>query len=175
MAKADVLNKLAGLSSKAIAFATPAVKEKALSLLGKATSGSVNLSSQAAIAQFAGQSQGKMEMVVSSAVRAGVHPSSIFSHDVISRMQDQSITDFRAKMEAEFSKLYTRIDASSMAQVDLVEHAKVTMLSDATESIRSFFGGPNMSNRAMRELHVCLKVFLEMDENSLTAVLGKQK
>lgn len=175
MATADVLKKLGSLSSQAINFAAPAAKEKALQLLGKATGGSVDLTKPAAIAGFAGQSQGKLEMVVKSAVRAGIHPSSIFSHDVISRMQDASIETFRVKMEQEFSTLYSKIDSTALVQINLEEHAKLAMLSDATESIRSFFGGSNMSNRAMRELHVCLKVFLEMNENSLTAVLGKGK
>lgn len=167
----QLVKRVANSAVMQLRKAAPKVQEAALGYIQKATLGKVtNLD---ASASYAGQNKGTVAIVTRAAVQAGVNPNQIFTQDVLRGMQDADLLKLRDSMIADFNKLYGPIDAKSAFQDgDTSRSNRERILAGAMETVRGFLGGPDMSDKRLRDIHVCLKLFLEMSEGEVADLLA---
>jgi hypothetical protein len=171
VAKADFVKRIAARAYSALASASPAVKEKALDYMSKATSGKVN--SVTAVEAYGAQNKGTVALVSQAVVAAGIDPRNIFTNDVIGGMRDEQLLKLRDSMMASFGQVYGPVDAKSAYQAtNNADRSRERLLAGAVARARDFFGGQSMGDKQLQSLHVSLKMFLECSEAELASLLA---
>lgn len=168
MALPAALVPLGRVAGKAFTSATPMVKAKALEYYKRATDGRVS-TADAAVA-LASNSKNGLATVATGLVASGFNPNRIFTNEVLAGIRDQEIQALAQNLRSEFQKVYGQIDGASTfndVNHDPSEAGARQLAAETVSFIRRRLLNSSNDDRATRELHVRLRLFVGMSEDML--------
>lgn len=170
MAGPSTILKLGRKLVTSIDQANPQLKTRAMDFVSKATNTDLRSNLQG-LERLASKDKTGYAVVALNAARAGIDPDDFLTDDLIQELQDVEMTNLKAAVKAEFNRSFSLIDQSSLLKkMDEDMHAQNHLRIRAVSLIAKRMG--LVSPNAIQEFHVFLKMFLEMDEESVTHTLA---
>lgn len=174
--------KLGDLTLSAVKVASPAIQQRFVQNIEAQTNSKLGPNVQQAVARVEqslvmsnkgveGNTK-EAKIIAASAVNAGVDPTVIIQN-LTDDMHDLHLLEFTNTMRDVFNRAYTPLDVGkATTQVNKEATAHNTFIGVQVGKVQKAFGifdGPKAKDELI-DLHIALKVFLDLTEDSLSAV-----
>lgn len=167
MVPAAAFVPLARSAGMALARSAPAIRERAMKLIAKATGGRVSSVDDAVT--YAQRTRNNLAVVAINSAKAGVEPALLFPSQLMSDVNDKGIAALNERVRAAFSAELSQVDSSSIIRNNKSDEER-TLHTQIVADIADRLG--LRTKASIRAFHVEFKMFMAMDEATIASVLN---